>query len=252
MIDYGLDIGNTNGVLGDYTGKNASGATATDGTPFIAAMIDDLWGPKQALMDRASLIPNGVTESVAASQILEAMQKGYNLGAGYYKLYAKNASPAVHGDRLIILTGVGVLRTSFPELDTAVYVGDGNNATANEFYRSDDPAGTVRNIAGAYLKLPEGRGMAVRGEDLGAINNPRGAARTLGGLEEDQIQGHIHNVFGQVLANASSPSTGTIQGASGNHDRPISTPVTDGVNGAPRTGADTAMMNISAVLCISY
>jgi hypothetical protein len=260
MIDYGVDIGNTNGVLGGYTAKNASGAGATDGTPYVAAFIDDIWGPKQALMDRASLTPNGVTESVAASQILDAMEKGYALGAGYIVQYEKAASPATNGDRVLLLTGQGVLIASYPELTTAVYVGDGNNATAATYYKADDAAGTIRNTAGTYLILPDYRGVVPRGLDVAAAIDPGGASRTLGSLQQDAYQGHHHQFYGSNVPYAGgtgnlyygvkAANAGVaVDNSDGEGARES---VTDGVNGTPRISSETRMYNIATTYGITY
>jgi len=268
MIDYGVDIGNVNGVLGNYTGKNASGATATDGTPFIAAFIDDIWGPKQALMDLAGLIPDGVTESVGASQILESMRKGYALGAGYVVQYEKNDLPSVLGDRVLLLTGQGILVSSYPELTAEVYVGDGNNATADAYYRADDAAGTIRNTTGIYLILPDYRGVVPRGLDVAGSIDPDGSSRTLGSLQIDASQGHDH----QLVKDASSGSggltpTGTIAGTGatslpyqisntgGAADvmRSNTDPIEDiNLNGTPRISSETRMYNVATTYAITY
>ena len=66
---------NYNGTFPNYSGKNATGAGATDGTEWIAGYIDDYgWGWAQALMEHENLTPDGVTEAAGASQILDAIQ----------------------------------------------------------------------------------------------------------------------------------------------------------------------------------
>jgi hypothetical protein len=271
MIDYNTDVGNVNGVLGNYTAKNASGATAVDGTPYVASFIDDIWGPKQALMDLAGLTPNGVTESVSASQILDAMKKGFNLGAGYIIQYDKVNTPAVNGDRVLLLTGQGVLISNYGDLTTAMYVGDGNNATASAYYKADDAAGTIRNIAGTYLILPDYRGVVPRGLDAAASIDPDGASRSLGGLQGDTFQ--------QFQAGANADNTGareywltaedrdeTNQFASGTNASPIISrtsaagqgsvraviPKNDGTNGDPRMSTETRMYNVATTFGITY
>lgn len=80
MKDYSLLVTNTNGSTFPNTeAVNASGPTATDGTEFVKAFIDDQWGANQAVMSDAGLIPNGIQESSAASQRLSALKfLGYN------------------------------------------------------------------------------------------------------------------------------------------------------------------------------
>lgn len=80
MKDYSVLVTNTNGSIFPNTeAVNASGPTATDGTEFIKAFIDDQWGHNQALMSDAGITPDGIQESAAASQRLTALKFiGYN------------------------------------------------------------------------------------------------------------------------------------------------------------------------------
>lgn len=253
MIDYSLTA-NTVGAFPIVVAQNASGAGATDGTPYIATFIDDLWGRMQALMDRApGLFPNGVTESSASSQHIEALRKGFALGAGYTVMYNKVGSPAGNFDRVLLLTGQGILRASFIELDTQVYVGDGNNAAVaaggGSFYRADDEAGTIPNVVGIFLILPDYRGRVPRGDDIGATVDPLGAARFLGDAQADAFQGHEHNYIegfnaGPEAANAGFNTQNIIA--------PTKAIVTDGVNGTPRISSESRMANVQTRYAITY
>jgi hypothetical protein len=74
MKDYKTTFVNTDGANFPNTAAiNASGPTATDGTEYVKDYIDDHWGARQALMLRANLTPNGVQESSAASQFMDAL-----------------------------------------------------------------------------------------------------------------------------------------------------------------------------------
>lgn len=154
-----IKIENTNtyvsGVFPDTVAVNSTGAGTQDGFEFVAGYINNsVIGPQQAWMDYAGLTPNGVTEAAGASQFIEAIQRGNGIGPGVYVQYAKADDPSVTGDRILLLSGQGVLRASYTDLDNAVYVGDPSNPTAPYFYHADDAAGTVRNTAGIYLILP--------------------------------------------------------------------------------------------------
>lgn len=189
MIDY-ASRSNVTGTFPNVVANNASGAGATDGTAFTAEHIDDMWGARQALLDLAGLTPNGVQEAAGTSQFLDAL---FRIGSpGTIVMYDKNADPAVIGDRVLLLTGQGILRANYAELDAAVYVGDGNNAAVaaggGAYYRADDAAGTTPNIAGIYLILPDYRGRVPRGWDSGAIVDPQGASRFLGDNQADAMQ----------------------------------------------------------------
>lgn len=155
-LDSNVAFINTDGsAFPDNKSVNASGPSATDGTEFVKLMIDNyMFGPQQALINHAGLIPDGISEADGASQELEALQKSFGYPGEAVDWYG-DLDPAVIGMRVLLLEGQGILIANFQELATAVYVGDGNNATAPAFYKADDAAGTIRNIAGIYLILPD-------------------------------------------------------------------------------------------------
>ena len=182
---------------------NSTGPFTTDGTEFIAALVNDFnFGVLQSLLAYTGQTPNGIVESPANSQFLEGLRRAFSY-PGEVFVAAFNQDPAILGIRALKLTGQGILRANYPLLDNAVYVGDGNNGTAPAFYRSDDSAGTIRNINGIYLKLPDARGRVIRGLDLAAIVDPQGASRRLGGSQGFAIE----DFSGSFLIR--NPSAGT-------------------------------------------
>jgi len=185
MKDYST-IANTSGSFPDVVAVNASGPSATDGTPYIKQFVDDLWGAAQALMDAAFIAPNGVTEAAGASQRLEAIRRISGYPGEIIAWGGRLAiDPYSLGIRLLLLDGSGVLRSDFPELDSIVYVGDGNNGSAPAFYHADDEAGTIRNTAGNYLILADARGLFLRGV-------PSGGGREIGDFQDSSLQDHYH------------------------------------------------------------
>jgi hypothetical protein len=193
-VDSDAAFTNTDNVaFPNNAAVNASGPSATDGTEFVKLMIDNyMFGPMQAMLDRAGLTPDGVTESASASQLIDALQLGIAMPAGTITEENWNTDPATLGIRALQLQGQGVLRANYPDLDARNYVGDSENSNAaaagGAWYRADDAAGTTPNIAGIYLILPEGRGPGVRGLDTAASIDPDGASRYLGDLQEDAMQ----------------------------------------------------------------
>jgi len=114
-----------------------------------------------------------------------------------------------------------------------------------------------RSVAGSeYATLtgnstiPDARGMVLRGKNNGRIdgNQNPAADRSLGEYEADQFQGHWHQVsfYREQHPNGSGSTdyqfTGPINTNLNDHVR---SPVTDGTNGVPRTGAETRMKNIT-------
>jgi hypothetical protein len=148
-------------------------------------------------------------------------------------------------------------------------VGDGNNAAVaaagGAYYRADDAAGTIPNIAGVYLILPERRGYTPRGLDPAATVDPQGASRYLGDLQEDAFQGHrFYNgigytattmwIYGATLSEVPGVATVRPDASSINPTSQglTSLPKTDGVNGTPRTSSETRMSNASTKWVVWY
>jgi len=106
--------------------------------------------------------------------------------------------------RILLLEGQGIDRTidAYKMLDYITYCGDVNNATADSFYHADDAAGTIRNIAGDYLILPDMRGYATRGLDKSGLVDPQGAGRIVGSVQNDALQ----NITGDFDIRAGNPN----------------------------------------------
>ena len=260
MIDYETSFANTDLVAFPNTGAvNASGAGTTDGTEFVKIFIDDIWGARQALMDYAGLTPDTVSEAAGASQALDALLLIAG-GPGEAVQYMKNADPSVNGDRVLLLNGQGITRSSYLELDANVYIGDTLNPTASAFYHADNADGSSRNTAGVYLILPETRGYAPRGLDIAASVDPDGASRDLGSLQIDAGQGRWHEIY------TGDSGTADIQGSiirtrdvnvDPNLRQPgvqigVQSPYSDGTNGTPRTSSETRMSNFATSFGIRY
>lgn len=259
MIDY-AGIANVVGAFPNVVAQNASGAGATDGTPYIASFIDDLWGHRQALMSLAGLTPNAVTEAVGASQAIDAMYRILGGGPGTGVIWWKNSDPATTGDRVLLLTGQTIVRANYPALDAAVYVGDANNAAVaaagGAFYRSSDAGGVTPSTTGAYLVLPDTRGRVLRGWDTGATVDPQGATRKIGSKQADAFQGHHHSLIAKISIPGFTGGSGdlalsNLSGTDTGGGRVIN-PVTDGTNGTPRTTSETRMANVQTRYGIIY
>jgi hypothetical protein len=258
MIDYQSTFTNTNGVAFPATlAVNVTTPGAGDGTEFIAAMVNDAWGARQALMDYAGLTPDTVTEAVGTSQMMEAMRRSFG-APGEVVMWHGQADPATLNLRLLLLEGQGVLRASYPLLDAAVYVGDGNNLTYPFYYRADDAAGTSRNIAGIYLILADSRGLSVRGWDPTEVDDPEGSSRKFPDRQVNAVVNHDHSV--NTKSSGQFVEITTIPTASGarNVYTPVGSDVADaliaqGVRaGPPQDPAETRMDNLGVKFCVRY
>lgn len=251
-IDSNVAFVNTNGsAFPNNEAVNASGPSATDGTEFVKTMIDNyMFGPQQALLDYAGLTPNGTPESAGASQELDALKFSFGHPGESVDWYGQ-ADPGTLGLRLLLLNGQGVLVASYPELTNAVYVGDGNNATAEAFFRADDAGGAVRNINGDFLILADARGRFKRALDTTGAIDPDGASRLVGDSQEDTMQGHHHD-HAPSGANSGGGAGIVSNYATANGQLKVFNPSSDGVNGVPRTGLETRAKNISIQAAIRY
>lgn len=128
--------------------------------------------------------------------------------------------------------GAAVSRTTFAALFTAIGttygVGDGSTT----------------------FGLPDMRGNFVR-----AFDDGRGVdtGRVLGSSQTDAMQGHKHQVSPadglQSIGNNSASDPVVTFGAPTNTYTTTS-PITDGVNGTPRTAAETRPVNVALLCCI--
>jgi len=258
MIDYLASFTNTNSVaFPDTEAVNVSAPGAGDGTEFVAILVNDIWGRVQAIMDYAGLTPDGVMEAPGTAQIIDALCKGLGVGPGMGVMYWKNDTPAALGDRVLLLQGQVILIATYPLLAAAVYCGDANNATAPAFYKTSDAGGTTRSTAGAYLVLPDTRGLSLKGVGNATVNaRTKTGPAALGEKQEDAFQGHLHGISqrdvtwvntlrGAIVANTQYPD--------GTNPTLLQFPInSDGTNGTPRTGANTRDSTIGTNFGITY
>jgi len=258
-IDAQSAFVNTNNVaFPDTESVNASGPTATDGTEFVKVMIDNyMFGRQQALLDYASLTPDGNAEAAGASQEIEAMKRSFGY-PGESVVWYGNQDPGALGLRVLLLEGQGILAGDYLDLVAATYVGDLDNGTAEGFFRADNSDGTSRNINGAYFILPDARGLALRAlDDTGLVDVDRMGNGIPGDSQLDAFQGHIHQFECQDWSgNANNAQLVTATAGEGTRTAPQAqhflATVSDGIHGTPRVSTETRMMNISAFFGIRY
>ena len=182
---------------------NSSGPLVLDGTEFLKDVVNDVWLEKQALIDfYYPGGPDGLGDfagvdagGLPLSQPLAAQYMNFGT-PGVIVNWPSDIDPAILGAglgidiRLLLLHGQGIDRTldEYKMLDSIVYAGDPDNATADAYYHADDALGTIRNTAGQYLILPDARGYAWRALDPSGAIDPDGASRIVGSSQEDAFQ----------------------------------------------------------------
>lgn len=143
--------------------------------------------------------------------------------------FARNSAPT----GWLKANGALVSRTTYADLFAAIGttfgVGDGSTTFA----------------------LPDLRGEFIRGWDDG-----RGvdSGRVFGSAQLDQMQGHRHDA--RIAQGVTGTAAGTNEGIWNQGVSPISNVVintiTDGINGTPRTGAETRPRNVALLACIKF
>jgi microcystin-dependent protein len=200
------------------SGSAATAATATDATNLTGTIASGVTATTQTAGDNSTKV---ATTAYIATEI--ASSPGQLPGEVCY--FARSAAPT----GFLKSNGALVSRATYAALFTAIGttfgVGDGSTTFA----------------------LPDLRGEFIRGWD-----DARGvdAGRVFGVAQTDALQGHIHwtNTY-SYTNNFTAP--GSIQGGGGSQLN-TGSPITDGVNGTPRTGAETRPRNVALLACIKY
>lgn len=197
------------------------------GTPWEAALVNDLFGLTQAALSAASIVPSGSPETAEASQFLDAVTALLQpVGAGL--VHYGTAAPT----GFLVCDGSEVDKTTFAALFAVIGT------------TWDTTGGAAAPAVGNFRLPPQelnGKGIFTRG--VGAF--------AVGDYSEDALQGHYHAGFvtGGVethLGSSVTAATETLARVGG------ATAITDGVNGTPRLGSETVPNSITALMCIKF
>jgi microcystin-dependent protein len=107
--------------------------------------------------------------------------------------------------------------------------------------------GTTYGAAGT---LPDLEGVFIRGTGSQTISGITYSG-TLGTKQGDAMQGHFHSFNGIPWFSGTNANGGAGPVSTG-ATNPIGSPITDTVNGTPRTAAETRPANIALLPCIKY
>lgn len=246
----------TNAPNTDYPYGSARNVTVpSDGTgyPWESSQINDWIGFFQHMLSYASVVPSNNPDKVGTSQHHDALRKtcGY---PGLIQLVGLNVDPASLGIRLLLLNGAVISIANYQDLVTATYVGNTENATADGFYKTSDPAGTIRSVSGTYFVLPDARGRFVRMvDDTSLIDIDGGPTRIVGSNQDWAIKKHEHQV---KTLNAGTPALDdyffpyqvTITGSASSGEYVAYTPndgTSDPIYGKDMYALDSAALNVS-------
>ncbi|MHC4229717.1 MAG: hypothetical protein ACYSW0_19970 [Planctomycetota bacterium] len=260
MKDPSVAFVNTTGAFPNVLGRNITVPGDGLGTEWIAEFVNNHWGAQQHLLNKAGLTPNGTTEANGASQNYTAMQSCFG-APGEIVAWQGQADPASLGHRLLKCNGTTVLRANYVDLDTACYVGNGNNGNLNliGFWRADNADGSGRNITGVYLKLPNLQGLFLRGTDPLGTFDPSGATRILPDYQFSAFETHGHELTTLSSNNYAEPGNLTSTGvqaltltASAVADRLQAEDQISSVVGGTPNDDETRPQNSIVTWCVRY
>lgn len=91
-----------------------------------------------------------------------------------------------------------------------------------------------------YFFTPDLREVSLVGAgENGTLNITAHDLYTLGQFKDDQFQGHWHNIADDGKAEGGGNNRGALCSLNGSNDTKVRNPISDGVNGDPRTGTTT-------------
>lgn len=101
------------------------------------------------------------------------------------------------------------------------------------------------------FNIPDLRGEFIRGWDNGRGQD---SGRSIGTSQSDAFQGHHHSYryYNQFLAGGGSRTDDMPQSPNSTSNNRVTTPISDGSNGTPRTANETRPKNIAMMYCIKY
>jgi microcystin-dependent protein len=177
--------------------------------------------------------PNSVDLAAFAARV-EALEAAR---VGVVEAFAGTSVP----DGYLECDGSAVSRTAysslFTKLSTTWGAGDGSTT-----FNVPDLRGVFLRGAGTHGTLTNAAGTAFAGPAVGASAN-------------DMVQSHHHESSRGTISNAASLGTDAVRvvnRASGDGSLEGKAPMTDGINGTPRTGAETRPVNVGVKYIIKY
>ena len=158
-------------------------------------------------------------------------------------------------EEIVLQTGAifGSARSSAP---TGYLTCDGSAVSRSTYSNLFSAIGTTYGVGdgSTTFNLPDLRGVVPRGVGT-STGYTANVTVTLGTKQNDQMQGHYHNLSGAFFApDAASSSVYTV-GYSGSYGAPyiyVQSPSTDNTNGTPRTGTETRMKNVGVNFFIKF
>lgn len=196
MKDWG-DLDNVTGVYPNAVPNDVSAPGAGDGTKVEAAWVTDHWGFLQAILDYVGEDADDTDEENDDSQLQRALISGLSPVGMVVGWHGAVDPDTLSDHRLLPLEGQTVLIANYQDLSDRCYVGDGNNGTADYYYKSTDAGGSSRSTSGTYITVADCRGAFLRGKDTTATRDPDGATRIFPDEQGWAVKTHGHTIQDQ-------------------------------------------------------
>jgi microcystin-dependent protein len=138
---------------------------------------------------------------------------------------------------------------------------DNSTLAIASFSKLNDNLGGAWGTDGTNINLPDLRGRFPRGVDGTAGKDPDKASRTaantggntgnaVGSVQDDAMQGHNHNVPYSSITGGGSYMGRAETNPTADRNMTATAPITDGVNGTPRTSSESRPKNANVYFVI--
>lgn len=184
--------------------------------------------------------PSDVTLAALVAAIIPLLPSGVPTGAGIW-FPGLNAAPTGYVEpngTLKSRTGIYANLWNFVSAG-GIAVADSAWTGSNEGLYSTGDGSTL-------FRLPKYQGRFLRVWDHGAGIDP---GRGIGTVQADAFQGHIH-LLGVSINASQAPGRLVPDSVGGQTPGLVGLPYTDGINGTPRTAAETRPVNVAGLFCI--
>lgn len=183
-----------------------------------------------------------VIQTIGADiKALQAASNGAGIPTGAIAYFPSTTAPA----GWMKTNGALLNRAAYPEL-YAYAVASGNMAASDAAWQ----AGQFSPGDGSTtFRIPD-----LRGEFLRGLDDGRGvdAGRGIGSVQNDAFQGHTFGDGSITYKNALNSAAGSGSGVRLTGTGVAISPMSDGVNGSPRTATETRPRNVAMLACIKY
>ncbi len=211
---------------------------------FIAPQINDKSNvyapaPGEIIYDSSDSTFYGRTQS--STWVSLGSSATIAVPAGAIVPYAGTTAPSGY----LMADGSAVSRTTYAALFAAIGTSFGSGDGSTTFNLPDLRGKFMRGVSGSSGIDPDASSRIASAPGGNTGNN-------VGTLQADAFQGHHHKSHQSLINPGSTPAINLPYPGPGNNNDVVAEPITDGVNGTPRTASETRPVNINVNYLIKY